>query len=42
MSKRSIQKRWGVVDCQPVSGEQNLINCGYWVEDSEPSMGYNL
>ena len=42
MAVVDIQKRWGVVDCEPVSGEQNLINCGYWVEDSEPSMGYNL
>lgn len=42
MAVVDIQKRWGVVDCEPVSGEQNLINCGYWVEDSEPSMSYNL
>lgn len=28
-----IQKRWGVVDCEPISGEQSLISCGYWVED---------
>ena len=41
MAVVDIQKRWGVVDCRAVSGEQNLINCGYMVEDSEPSMGYN-
>ena len=36
-----IQKHWGTVDCEVVLGEQNLINCGYLVKDSGPSMGYN-
>ena len=36
-----IRKRWGSVDCEVVLGEQNLINCGYLVKDSGPSMGYN-
>lgn len=42
MAVVDIQKQWGVVDCEIVLGEQNLINCGYGVEASEPSMGYNL
>lgn len=37
-----IRKHWGTVDCEVVSGEQNLINCGYLVKDSGPSKGYNL
>ena len=41
MAVVDIQKRWGGVDCEAVSGEQNLINCGYMVEVSESSMGYN-
>ena len=41
MAVVDIQKRWGVVDCEAVFGEQNLINCGYMVEVSESSMGYN-
>ena len=42
MAVVDIQKHWGVVDCEIVLGEQNLINCGYGVEASEPSIGYNL
>lgn len=42
MAVVDIQKLGGMVDCEPVEGEQNLINCGYLVDDEEPSMGYNL
>lgn len=42
MAVVDIQKIGGVVNCDPVSGEQNLINCCYLVDDEEPSMGYNL
>ena len=36
-----IQNCCGEVYCEVVLGEQNLINCGYLVEDSGPSKGYN-
>ena len=36
-----IRKHWGTVDCEVVLGEQDLINCGYLVKDSGPSVGCN-
>ena len=41
MAAVDIRKRYGTVDCEVVLGEQNLIDCGYLVEDSGPSKGYN-
>ena len=41
MAAVDIRKHWGTVDCEVVLGEQNLINCGYLVKASGPSMGYN-
>ena len=42
MAAVDIQKNWGIVDSEVVLGEQNLIDCGYLVKDSESSMGYSL
>ena len=41
MAVVDIQNCCGEVYSEIVAGEQNLINCGYLVEDSGPSKGYN-
>lgn len=42
MAVVDIQNCCDEVYSEIVSGEQNLINCGYLVKDSGPSKGYNL